>query len=110
MPASLASGIIGGICDVEILVIADVRAAQILVERLHGFFGADVAQNAVGLHGIAAAFGRADQFQLNEVAVFGRRGLRRERMRRRARAFLPSVLVTSSSVMSIGGISSSRSL
>ncbi len=59
LAGELGVGIVGGIFDVEILVVADVCAAQILVERLHGFFGADVAQHAVGLHRFAAAIGRA---------------------------------------------------
>ena len=33
------------------------------------FFGAEVAENAVGLERFAAAFGRADQLELDVVAV-----------------------------------------
>jgi len=62
-------GIIGRIFDVEILVVADVGAAEIFVEGLHGFFGADVAQDAVRLQRIAAAVGSAEELDLNEIAV-----------------------------------------
>ena len=41
--------IVGRIVNVKFLVIADVRATQVLVERLHGLFGADVTEHAVCL-------------------------------------------------------------
>ena len=66
LAGELGVGIVGGIGHVEILVVADIRAAQILVERLHRFFGADVAEHAVGLQRFAAAVGSAHQFQLRD--------------------------------------------
>src|SRR5450432_4266184 len=72
----LGVGIIGGIGDVEILVVADIYAAKIFVEGRHGFFGADVAENAVGLERFAAAFWSAGEFQLDEVPVCDRASFR----------------------------------
>src|SRR5580765_982037 len=69
-PGELGIGIIGGIGDLEIFVLADIRAAQVLVEGLHGFFGADVAENAIRLQRFAAARRSPHQFQLHIVAVF----------------------------------------
>ena len=52
--------------------IARVGAFQVRVERLHRFFRADVAQHALCLQRIAAAFRRAQQFHLRKVAVLNR--------------------------------------
>ena len=49
--------------------VADARAAQIFVERLHGLFRPHVAQHAIGLDRFAAAFRRSHQFQLRKVAI-----------------------------------------
>ncbi len=65
----LGVGIVGGVIDVKILVIANIRAAQVFVERLHGLFGADVAEHAFRLQRLAAAFGRAVQFHLHKIVV-----------------------------------------
>ena len=69
LAGELGVGIVGGVGDVEILVIAGARAEQVFVEWLHGFFGADVAQNASGLQRLAAAFGRAEKLDLDEIAI-----------------------------------------
>ncbi len=69
LAGELGVGIVGGVGDVEILVIAGAGAAQIFVERLHGFFGADVAKDALGFQRFPAAFGRAEKFDLDEIAV-----------------------------------------
>ena len=50
--------------------IADVRAAQVFIERLHGLFSADVAENAVRFERIAAARRSSQQLQLHEIAIF----------------------------------------
>ncbi len=53
--------VVRGVNDIKIFVLADAGAAQIFVEGFHGFFGADVAEDAVCTQGLAAAFGGANQ-------------------------------------------------
>ena len=64
--------IIRRIFHVKILVVASIRALQVGVERLHRFFRSDVAQHAVRLQRIAAAFRRAQQLHLSKVTVLNR--------------------------------------
>ncbi len=61
LAGELGVGIVGRILNVEILVVTDAGAAKIFVERLHGLFGADVAEDAVGADRLAAAVGRAEE-------------------------------------------------
>ncbi len=49
--------------------VADIRAAQIFVERLHRFFAAHVAKDAVRFERLAAARRDAFQFELGVIAV-----------------------------------------
>src|SRR5258707_3905793 len=67
--------VVRGVNDIKILMLADAGAAQIFVEGLHGFFGADVAEDAVCTQGLATAFLRAHELQLHEVAVLDRASL-----------------------------------
>src|SRR5215472_16871357 len=69
LPGKLWVGIIGRILHIKILVVAYIRGLQIRIEGLHRFFRANVAQHAVRLERIPAAFRRAEQLHLREVTV-----------------------------------------
>jgi hypothetical protein len=65
-------GIIRGIFDCEAFMVADINTTKIFVERLHGFFGADVAEDAISLQRIATAFGSAEKLDLHKIAILDR--------------------------------------
>ena len=74
--------VVCGIIHVKILVLADICALQIGVERFHRFFRADVAKHAVGLQRIAPSFRCAQKFHLGEIAILNRAPFHRCKRRR----------------------------
>jgi hypothetical protein len=69
--SELGVGVVRRVFDSEVFVIAGIGTTKIFVEGLHGFFGTDMAEDAIGLQGIASAFGSAEEFDLDEIAVLG---------------------------------------
>ena len=62
-------GIVGRVVHLEAAVFAGLRAHQIFGEGFESFFGADMAEHAVGLQRFAAVGGRAHQLQLRVIAL-----------------------------------------
>src|SRR5262249_25483604 len=61
------------------LVVADIGALQVRIERRHGLLGADVAEDVVGLQRLAATVRRAKKLYLRKVAVFDRAAFERRK-------------------------------